>query len=374
MNATAIHQAYAEARERYAELGVDAEQAISELDHLAISLDAGMADRPPTDQLSSYDDALRRDFMQARRQLPGQVRLTLHAAISSPSAEAEPLPAADDETRYDVWMQWSREEQVPLDLHVATGPGLLTLSSSDMSVRKPWVARLLHYQDVADAIGENQKKPCILSFEIADQLGQPALNLVIHRQMLTKSLDQLLSERRCWMRSCLMVPSSSAPDSTFVASHEQLVSYAMQHPVMLGLRADTGPSALSTMADTVASLPASVASLSLILPNPCDRPVASHAQLNDEGVNLFRQLLCTGRHYRTHLTMSCRPCADDRVSAIVTGIRDAQQSMLRALLEPIQRMQDLELSGDERSKALLLDNARSLPWPAVYDEFCNRKI
>ena len=46
--------------------------------------------------------------------------------------------------------------------------------------------------------------------------------------------------------------------------------------------------------------------------------------------------------------------------------------MLRALLEPTQTIRQYELAGEGYKVLALLEEAKALPWQAVYDEFCIR--
>ena len=46
--------------------------------------------------------------------------------------------------------------------------------------------------------------------------------------------------------------------------------------------------------------------------------------------------------------------------------------MLRALLEPIATLRQYELDDKKFQRLALLEECKSLPWNAVYDEFCQR--
>ena len=62
----------------------------------------------------------------------------------------------------------------------------------------------------------------------------------------------------------------------------------------------------------------------------------------------------------------------NRVGAYVTGSRAAQKSMLRALLEPKELISKYELEDRHFEVLALEEECKSLPWSAVYDEFCLR--
>src|SRR5919108_6153727 len=92
-----LHDAYALAKERYAELGVDTEQALATLGQVSLSLHCWQGDdvagfESPDAELSggiaatgNYPgkarnaDELRRDLDTAYRLIPGRHRLNLHA-------------------------------------------------------------------------------------------------------------------------------------------------------------------------------------------------------------------------------------------------------------------------------------------------------
>ena len=60
----------------------------------------------------------------------------------------------------------------------------------------------------------------------------------------------------------------------------------------------------------------------------------------------------------------------NRIGAYVIGTRAAQKCMLRALLEPIVTLRRYEAADQGFQRLALLEEAKSLPWNAVWDMFC----
>ena len=60
----------------------------------------------------------------------------------------------------------------------------------------------------------------------------------------------------------------------------------------------------------------------------------------------------------------------NRIGAYVTGSRAAQKCMLRALLEPREAMSKYELEDKHFEVLALFEEAKVMPWNAVYDMFC----
>ena len=52
------------------------------------------------------------------------------------------------------------------------------------------------------------------------------------------------------------------------------------------------------------------------------------------------------------------------------GTRNALRALLLALLEPIEQLRDLEVSGDYTGALALLEELKGLPFGAVWDYYC----
>ena len=75
---------------------------------------------------------------------------------------------------------------------------------------------------------------------------------------------------------------------------------------------------------------------------------------------------------RVHYGLDYFDGAINRTGAYVIGSRAAQKCMLRALLEPTDIIRKYELEGKTCQVLTYLEEAKAMPWGAVYDEFCER--
>jgi L-rhamnose isomerase len=75
---------------------------------------------------------------------------------------------------------------------------------------------------------------------------------------------------------------------------------------------------------------------------------------------------------RTSIGLDYFDASINRVAAWVIGIRATQKALLPALLEPSRQLRQAEESGNFTARLALLEEAKSLPWGAVWDEFCRR--
>ena len=60
------------------------------------------------------------------------------------------------------------------------------------------------------------------------------------------------------------------------------------------------------------------------------------------------------------------------MAAWVIGIRATQKALLCALLEPSKHLREAEDNGNHTARLALLEEAKAMPWGAVWDEFCRR--
>jgi len=73
---------------------------------------------------------------------------------------------------------------------------------------------------------------------------------------------------------------------------------------------------------------------------------------------------------RAHIGLDFFDASINRVAAWVIGARNALRALLMALLEPIDRMRELEVNGDYTARLALLEELKGMPFGAVWDCFC----
>ena len=63
----------------------------------------------------------------------------------------------------------------------------------------------------------------------------------------------------------------------------------------------------------------------------------------------------------------------DRISAWTVGARNVRKALLIALLEPYKVLQEAEFKFDFTKRLVMMEELKSLPWQAVWEEYCVRK-
>jgi L-rhamnose isomerase len=92
--------------------------------------------------------------------------------------------------------------------------------------------------------------------------------------------------------------------------------------------------------------------------------------LTDELQAIAQEIVRGGFLRRVHVGLDYFDASINRVAAWAIGTRNALRALLLALLEPIDRMRELEILGDYTTRLALLEELKAMPFGAVWDYHC----
>jgi len=92
--------------------------------------------------------------------------------------------------------------------------------------------------------------------------------------------------------------------------------------------------------------------------------------LDDELMAIGRELVRSGKLDHVHIGLDYFDASINRVAAWVIGTRNMLKSLLLGFLEPATTMRKAELDGDFTMRLALHEELKSLPWGAVWDQYC----
>jgi L-rhamnose isomerase len=391
----AIEKALALARERYAELGVDVDEALERLARVPISLQCWQGDdvrgfERPDAALSGggiqvtgnhpgaarNPGELRGDLEKVYSLLPGRHRLNLHAMYG----EFGPGRVDRDEVapaHFHGWVSWARGLGIGLDFnatlfsHPRADDGF-TLSSRDPGTRSFWIRHVRQCRAVAASMGEALASPCIHNLWIPDGCKDACTDRAERRKRLRESLDEIYSTAHPPTHLKDAVESKLfgiGSESFVVGSHEFYLAYALGKGLMVCL--DLGHfHPTESVADKISSILAFQDELLLHLSRGV-RWDSDHVVLFDDPVReVMLEVVRADALDRVHLALDFFDASLNRVGAWVTGARAVLKAVLYALLEPRERLRGLEEGGDNFGRLALLEECRSLPLGAVWDAAC----
>ena len=222
MSESQIHAAYAIAKERYAEYGVDTEKVLNQLQDFHLSMHCWQADDVKGFEVQNDAelgsglavtgncpgaarniDELRQDILQAKSLIPGSHRLNLHEIYG----DFQGKRVDRDEVTVDYfqsWIEWAKENDTKLDFNSSSfghpKSGNLTLANPDEGLRKFWVEHTKRCRDIANAMGEAQQDACIMNLWVHDGCKDVSVNHALYRNLLKQSLDEIFEKKQPMMK------------------------------------------------------------------------------------------------------------------------------------------------------------------------------
>ena len=393
MKSEQITKAYELAKARYADLGIDTEKVIKQLQDFHLSMHCWQADDVAGFEVQAgalsggiqstgnYPgkarniDELRADILKAKSLIPGNHRLNLHEIYGDFKGKVVDRDEVDI-TYFQSWIDWGKEYNTKLDFNSTSfshpKSGNLSLANPDDSIRNFWIEHTRRCRDIANAIGEAQGDPCIMNLWVHDGCKDQSVNHFLYRHYLKDSLDQIFAKKQPMMRDCIEGKVFGIGLESFtVGSHDFYTAYAAKNNIILTI--DTGHyHPTESPADKVSAVLQFVPELMLHVSRPV-RWDSDHVTIMDDPTQeLFSEIVRANAMDRVHYGLDFFDGSINRIGAYVIGSRAAQKCMTRALLEPTTLLSQYELEGKGFQVLGLLEEAKALPWNAVYDEFCLR--
>jgi L-rhamnose isomerase len=388
---------YSSAKEAYASCGVDCEAALAALAATPVSLHCWQGDdvagfERPGAKLDGGGlqvtgrypgkarsiDELRADLEMALRLIPGRHRVNLHAMYGEFAGRKVERNEVGP-VHFSGWIEWARSRGLGLDFnptffsHPLSDDGF-TLSHRDVAVRMFWIEHAAACRRIAAAMGRALGTPAVTNLWIPDGCKDSPADRKGPRERLEESLDAAFSEPIDEAHQIDAVESKLfgiGSESYVVGSHEFYLGYAVKRQKLLCL--DMGhfhPS--ESVADKVSSLLQFVPGLLLHVSRGV-RWDSDHVVLFDDPTRAVMEEVVRGGFLgRTHIGLDFFDASINRIAAWAIGARNTQKCLLAALLEPAAELRRLENAGDFAARLAQIEEDKTLPLGAVWDEFCLR--
>ena len=388
--------AYALAREAYAALGTDSEAALATLARTPISLHCWQGD-----DVGGFEKAggelggglavtghypgkartpgeVRADLDQALRLIPGRHRLNLHACYAELGGRQIDRDAYTI-AQFQGWVDWAKARGLGMDFnpsyfsHPLASDGA-TLTHADAAVRQFWIAHGIACRRIGAEMGRQLGSPVVTNVWIPDGSKDLPIDRKAPRERLAAALDEIFAEPLDPALHLDAVESKLfgiGSESYVVGSHEFYLGYAVTRKKLLCL--DAGHfHPTESLADKISSVLQFVPAILLHVSRGV-RWDSDHVVLLDDATRaIFEEVVRGGFLARTHIGLDFFDASINRIAAWVIGTRAAQKALLLALLEPSAKLREHEVAGDFTSRLALLEELKSMPFGAVWDEHCRR--
>ena len=386
--------AFSQAVEAYAALGTDVEAALAVLAATPISLHCwqgddvggfesaggapggGLAVTGSHPGKARTPDELRADIDQALALLPGRHRLNLHACYADISGGKVDRDAYTIE-QFQGWVDWAKARGLGMDFnpsffaHPLASDGL-TLTHPDGGVRQFWIDHGIACRRIGADMARQLGSPTVTNVWIPDGSKDQPIDRKGPREQLAQSLDAIFAEPLAGnldaVESKLFGIGS---ESYVVGSHEFYLGYAITRKKLLCL--DAGHfHPTESLADKVSGVLQFVPEILLHVSRGV-RWDSDHVVILDDATRtIFEEVVRGGYLARTHIGLDFFDASINRIAAWVIGTRSALKALLLALLEPVEKLRALEAAGDRTTRLALLEELKTMPFGAVWDEHCRR--
>ena len=198
------------------------------------------------------------------------------------------------------------------------------------------------------------------------------MNRQLHRTLLADSLDQVFVEEidPQFNKDAVEAKLFGIGSESYVAgSHEFYLGYAVSREMMLCL--DAGHfHPTEVISDKISSTLLFVPELLLHVSRGVRWDSDHVVTLTDELQAIMQEIVRPDFLDRVHIGLDFFDASINRIAAWTIGTRNALRALLIALLEPVQRLQALELDGDFTARLGLLEELKGLPFGSVWDYYC----
>jgi len=391
-----IGKAFSLAQERYASLDVNVDRALKALAQIPISLHCWQGD-----DVGGFEnfggtlggglvatgnylgkartpDELRADLEMAYALIPGKHRLNLHAFYGEFGGKKVDRDEIAPE-HFRNWIAWAKKNGLGLDFnptcfsHPQAADGF-TLSHADKGVRRFWIEHCRRSREIGAAMGQALGKTCVTNIWIPDGMKDTPADRKGPRARLAESLDAVFKTALSPKLNLDAVEPKLfgiGSESFVVGSHEFYLGYAVSRQKLLCL--DAGHyHPTEGIADKISSVLQYLPEILLHVSRGVRWDSDHVVLLNDDLLAIAREIVANGYAGRVHIGLDYFDASINRVAAWTIGTRSLLRALLIALLEP-PAIKTAEAAGDFTARLAWQEEAKTLPYGAVWDHYCETK-
>ena len=389
---------YAEAKAKYAALGIDTDAAIEKLKNVPVSLhcwqgdDVRGFDTDPTKPLTGgiqttgnypgrarTPEELMADLDMVMKLCPGTKKMNLHACYAifenGDWADRDKL----EPKHFKKWVDFCKERGLGCDFNPtffshpkANG---LTLCSPDPEIRKFWIDHGKACIRISQYLAEELGQPCTMNIWIGDGFKDIPADRLGPRVRYKEAIDEILSEPYDFnmVKPCVESKVFGIGVEAYTAgSAEFALSYAAMNKDRCIPLMDNGHyHPTETVSDKIPALLAFFPEIALHITRPIRWDSDHVVLLDDETREICKEIVrCGGLEGRVKIALDYFDASINRISAWTVGFRNVQKALLMALCTPdFTAVQD----ADNWSELMVLqEEMKTMPFGEVWESYCRQ--
>lgn len=393
---------YGEAKKVYAKYGVDTETAIETLKNVTVSLHCWQGDdvrgfdtdpnKPLTGGIQTTGnypgragtpEELMADIDEVLKLVPGKIKMNLHASYAI-FDEENPWTDRDkiEPKHFKKWVDFCKERGMGCDFnptffsHPKCDP--LTLSSPDAQTRRFWIEHGKACIRISSYLAEELGEPCVMNIWTGDGFKDIPADRMGPRERYRESIDEILSEPYDFSKVKPCIESKVfgiGVEAYTVGSAEFALSYAAMNKEKCIPLMDNGHyHPTEVVSDKISALLAFFPEIALHITRPI-RWDSDHVVLfDDETREIAKEIVrCGGLDGRVNIALDYFDASINRISAWVTGVRNVQKALLFALLQPNDKLKELQDESAFTQLMVAQEELKTAPFYDVWQEYLKRQ-
>ncbi|MCQ4978526.1 L-rhamnose isomerase [Blautia producta] len=388
-------QRYESAREIYKNIGVDIDRAVETLKNIHISmhcwqgddvqgfdhegpLSGGIQTTGNYPGKAATPQELMDDIDKALSLIPGKHKLNLHANYAVFEDGEFVDRDALEPKHFRKWVEFAKERGMGLDFNPTffshEKAESFTLSSPDEEIRQFWIRHGQACIRISQYFAEELGQPCVMNIWIPDGYKDVPADRLSPRARFKDSLDQILSID--YDRSKVYVCLESkvfgiGMESYTVGSSEFCINYAANNGI-LSLMDNGHYHPTEVVSDKIPAMLLFNEKLALHVTRPV-RWDSDHVVLfDDETKEIAKEIVRNDALDRVFLGLDFFDASINRISAWVVGMRNMQKAFLFALLQPNDKLKELQNNGEFTELMMLQEELKLYPFGDVWNYFCGQ--
>lgn len=385
---------YLQAKEMYGKIGVDTDRAIEILKNIPVSVHCWQCD-----DVSGFDsdgvltggiqttgnypgrsrnpEELLADLDKAMSLVPGKKKINVHACYAIFENGDRADRDALEPKHFRRWVEFAKERGMGLDFNPTffSHPKAddYTLTSPDDEIRTFWINHGKACIKIAEYFATETGVPCVMNIWIPDGLKDIPGDRLGPRARYKDSLDQILSVDYDKSKVFVCVESKVfgiGLEAYTAGSAEFTMNYAATKDGVIPLMDNGHYHPTEMVSDKISSMLLFHDHIALHVTRPM-RWDSDHVVLfDDETREIAKEIVRNDALDRVFIALDYFDASINRISALTVGMRNMQKALLFALLQPNDKLRELQDTMNFTELMVLSEELKNYPFGDVWDKYC----
>ena len=388
-----VKNRYGEAKKEYENLGINVDDALKKLQTYPISMHCWQGDDViGFDGSSSLSGGIQttgnypgkattpkqlmEDMDKVFTLVPGTKRINLHASYAVFEDDKKVDRDEIEPKHFKKWVAFAKERGLGIDFNPtlfshekAEG---LTLTNPNKEIRDFWIRHCKACIQIAEYFASELDTHCLMNIWIPDGLKDIPGNRLLPRKRFMDALDEILSISYDKDKVLVCVESKVfgiGMESYTAGSSEFTMNYALSRKI-LPLMDNGHYHPTEVVSDKISSMLLFHDKIALHLTRPV-RWDSDHVVLfDDETKEIAKEIVRNNAMERIYLGLDFFDASINRVGAWVIGMRNAQKALLYALLQPNEKLSELQDQEDFTQLMMLQEELKTYPLNDIWNYYC----